>query len=103
MTSIFIRDTFASMLVPAFWIIVIYLGVFFVIRRISLRDEEVASEQGREDSMAALRILKERYAKGDIKTEEFEKTRNGLLGKRAKKTRKREEDNNPTKKKWLAP
>ena len=101
MTSIFIRDVFSSMLIPAFWIAMIYLAVFFTVRRSSLRDADIVAERGRQDSKTALKILDERYAKGEIRTAEFVETKNRLLGRKVKKKKKRqrkgEEDEHPTK------
>ena len=93
MTSIFIRDVFSSMLIPVFWIILIYLAVFFAIRWVSSSEPEIGVEHGIEDrdqgSKSALRLLDERFAKGEIKNEEYSDTKTGLLERKVKKKKSR--------------
>ena len=61
---------FGWLLMILFWILVI-LGIFYLVRRLG-------GGGGRHDRDNALSVLKERYARGEISREEFERIREEL-------------------------
>lgn len=67
---------FGGVFMIVFWVLVIVALVFFV--RWLVRTSGGTSEKGTSQSRA-LEILKERYARGEIGTEEFEEKRRLLI------------------------
>lgn len=65
------------LLMLVFWIAVIGLAVWLVVYL--SRRRQGPSDQGRPGSSAALDILKERYARGEISPDEFEQKKRDLL------------------------
>ena len=66
---------FESIIMAAFWIAVI-VGIIFLIRWLVLSTRTAGHKAHAEDS--ALEIIKKRYARGEIKKEEFEEKKKDL-------------------------
>ncbi len=67
---------FGGIFMMVFWILIIIALVFFI--RWLVRSTE-SKQDRRVDESRALEILKERYARGEIDTEEFEQKKRLLL------------------------
>jgi putative membrane protein len=65
-----------SILMIAFWVLVI-VGLVFIVKW--LIQASRGERSGTEGGSKAVNILKERYAKGEINHEEFERMRRDLL------------------------
>lgn len=65
---------FGPLFMIAFWVLVV-LGIFYLVKTLLSHGSERAASQERE---SALKILKKRYASGEINKEEFEEKRKDL-------------------------
>ena len=65
----------------AFWLLPLLLavGIFWLIVGKRGRDDRAAEPAARDDNRRALAILKERYARGEISREEFERMKEDIL------------------------
>jgi putative membrane protein len=65
------------MFMSAFWVLVLVLGVFFLVRWLSGSGKSRKTQEFLQGD-DVLDILKQRYARGDIEREEFQQKRHDL-------------------------
>jgi putative membrane protein len=79
------RDAEKRNMNSVLWFVLVilpWIGIFFIIGYLILRDEEVDSKESMD---AAMLILDERYAKGEITRKEYFETRKDIENMRNKK------------------
>lgn len=69
------------------WIVLVALGIYFLVRALNRRLDWMnpgPTPRGptREQEDSAVRILRERYARGEIDTEEYQRIRDDLMERR---------------------